>query len=171
MLGSIRGFTLTEVILALAVLSIGLSIATPAMRQTIHGQQLRQASIDLGMALTRARQEAIMRRRPVVLDNQDGEWSSGWRIFVDHNGNGALDADEPILKIGDAIAKGVRISGNTPVRRYIRYTPTGRTRLQSGALQAGTISLCHESGKQAIRRLVLAASGRVRTEIGAAGSC
>jgi len=171
MLGSQRGFTLTEAMLALALLSMTLGIGVPAIRQMIHGQQLRQATIDLGMALILTRQEAIMRRQAVVLDNLDGEWSSGWRAFVDHNGNGAFDTGEQVLKSSDTIADGVRINGNTPVSRYVRYTPTGRTRLQSGGFQAGTITLCHESGRQAIRRLVLAPSGRLRTETGAAGSC
>lgn len=171
MFGSSRGFTLLEAMFALALLSLLLGVAIPAARQMMHGQQLRQASIDLGMALILARQASIMRRQPVVLDNVDGEWSSGWRVFVDLNGNGALDSVEPVLKRGDRIAAGVRITGNSPVSRYVRYTPTGRAKLQSGAFQAGTITLCHRDGQQAVRKLVLSATGRLRTLKEAAGTC
>lgn len=171
MFGSNRGFTLIEAMLVLVLLSLLLGIAVPAARQMINGQQLRQASIDLSMALILARQESIMRRQLVVLDNEDGEWSSGWLVFVDQNGSGVLDTGELVLKRGDAIATGVRISGNTPVSRYIRYTPTGEAKMQSGAFQAGTITLCHADGEQAIRKLVLSATGRLRTVKEAAGSC
>lgn len=171
MLGSHRGFTLIEAMLALAILSTILGIGVPAVRQMIHGQQLRKASIDLGMALILTRQEAIMRRQAVLLERLNGDWSHGWRIFVDDNGNGSFDSGELVLKTGDAIAAGVRITGNTPVSRYVRYTPTGEAKMQNGAFQAGTITLCHSDGQQAVRKLVLSATGRLRTIREDAGSC
>ncbi|MNO01291.1 hypothetical protein D3C81_2213950 [compost metagenome] len=76
-----------------------------------------------------------------------------------------------MLQTNDSIAEGVQIVGNAPVSRYVRYTPTGDAKMQSGAFQAGTISLCHESGMQAVRRLVISATGRLRTVIEAVGGC
>lgn len=171
MLGSNRGFTLIETMLAIALLSMILGIAVPAVRQMIHSQQLRQATVDLGMALIRARQEAIMRKQAVIIDNQDGEWRSGWHVFVDGDGDGAFDTGELVLKTSDPIANGVRIAGNTHVRRYVRYTPTGDAKMANGAFQAGTITLCHNDGQQQVRQLVLSATGRLRTVKEAAGSC
>lgn len=166
-----RGFTLLEAMAVLALLAILAGVATPSLGRMIHAQQLRAASIELATALSAARHAAIARRQPVLVDNGDGDWTSGWRVFVDHNGNGVHDGDEPILRQGARTAAGVRISGNTPVSRYVRYTPTGRAKLLGGAFQAGTISLCHVDGEQAVRRLVLSASGRLRTQQAAAGSC
>lgn len=171
MLGSIRGFTLIETMLTLALVSIFLGVAIPSVRQMIHGQQLRQASIDLGMALLLARQEAIMRRRPVILDNPDGNWGSGWRVFVDQNADGDFDPGEILLLTGAPSAQDVKIYGNTPVSHYVRYMPTGEAKLQSGAFQAGTITLCHSDGRQQVRQLILSATGRLRTATEDAGSC
>lgn len=171
MLGSNRGFTLIEAMLALALLSMILGIAVPAVRQAIHSQQLRQASVDLGTALIRARQEAIMRKRAVVLDNQNGEWHSGWHIFVDEDNDGVFDSGEQVLRTGDAVASGIRIIGNIHVSRYVRYTPTGETKMVNGAFQAGTITLCHEDGQQQHRKLIISATGRLRTARENGGSC
>jgi len=171
MLTRTRGFTLIEAMLVLALLATLTSIATPAFARMINAQQLRAASIELATALSMARHAAIARRQPVLVDNGDGDWTSGWRVFVDHNGNGVHDGDEPILRQGARTAVGVRISGNTPVSRYVRYTPTGRAKLLGGAFQAGTITLCHEDGQQQVRKLVLSASGRLRTLKEMAGSC
>lgn len=92
-------------------------------------------------------------------------------LFVDENGNGKHDEEEPLLKVSGSTPKGIRVSGNTPVRQYVRYVPTGRTRLMGGAFQAGTITLCHEGGQHPVRRLIISATGRLRTERGKADSC
>ena len=112
-----------------------------------------------------------MRKRPVMLANEDGEWSSGWVVFADQNGNGIADTGELVLRRGTASTTGIHITGNTPVSRYVRYTPTGETRMQNGGLQAGTITLCHSDGQQAVRKLVISATGRLRTVKEAVGSC
>lgn len=166
-----QGYTLIETALVLALISLLLSVGTPALLQMLHGQQLRAASIDLAMALTLARQEAIMRKHPVLVANKNSNWAEGWQVFVDLNSNGTFDAGEPVIREGDAIAHGLRISGNALVKSYVRYMPNGLAKMQNGAFQAGTITLCHTDGEQAIRRLVLSATGRLRTFKDAAGSC
>lgn len=166
-----RGFTLIEALVVLALLAILGNLAGPGLSQLIHAQQVRSASIELASTLIHARQEAITRQRPVIVDNLDGNWASGWKLFVDLDGDGTPDSDEPVLHVSTGSTGGVRISGNTPVSRYVRYTPTGEAKLQSGAFQAGTITLCHNDGQQAVRKLVLSATGRLRTVREDAGSC
>ena len=60
-----------------------------------------------------------------------------------------------------------------PVARYVSYNALGSTRLVSGALQAGTFTVCTVqpgSGTES-RQVVLAVTGRVRLQSGAAGVC
>jgi len=166
-----HGFTLLETLVVLALLAILSSLAAPGLTQILHGQQVRRASIDLAMAFILAKQEAITRQRPVIVESRDNDWDKGWKVFVDLDGDGGLDDGESVLRSSDSSADGVRISGNTPVSRYVRYMPTGEAKLQSGGFQAGTITLCHSDGQQAVRKLVLSPSGRMRTVTEAAGSC
>lgn len=171
MFAQVRGFTLIEAMLAMALLAVLAGLAAPALTQLRHAQQVRVASIDLASAFVLAREEAITRRQAVLVVSQDGEWSKGWRIFVDLDADGSHDDGEPLLYVGAARGTGVRISGNAPVSRYVRYTPSGEARLLSGAFQAGTLTVCHASGQQPLRRLVLSASGRLRIAKGDAGAC
>lgn len=171
MFARVRGFTLIEAMLAMALLAVLAGLAAPALTQLRHAQQVRVASIDLASAFVLAREEAITRRQAVLVVSQDGEWSKGWRIFVDLDADGRHDDGEPLLYVGAARGAGVRIGGNAPVSRYVRYTPSGEARLLSGAFQAGTLTVCHESGRQPLRRLVLSASGRLRIAKGEAGTC
>lgn len=166
-----RGFTLLELLVSLTLLAILSGLAAPGLTQMRHSQQVQHASIDLATAFILARQEAITRQRPVIIDNLDDDWANGWQIFVDQDDDGGLDNSDPILLTSDSIARGVSISGNTPVSRYVRYVPTGEAQMQNGAFQAGTITLCHADGEQAIRKLVLSATGRLRTVKEAVGSC
>ena len=157
-----HGFTLVELLTSLGILALLTTVGVPGAQQFIGNQQLVSASNTLAANLSLARSESIKRRQPVLVDNVDGDWASGWRVFVDLNNNGQLDEDEPLLRQEQSLPKGVIAKGNTPVSRYVRYTPLGNAKLLGGGFQAGTLTLCHATGKQAIRRLVLSASGRLR---------
>lgn len=157
-----RAFTLSEMLSTLAITAVLLGVALPGAQNLVHNQQLISASNTLIASLALARSEAIKRRLPVLVDNIDGSWESGWRVFADVNSNGQYEDGEPQLLQAAAFASGVIAKGNTPVRRYIRYTPSGGSKLIGGGFQAGTLTLCHATGTQAVRRLVLSASGRVR---------
>ncbi len=168
---NVYGFTLVELLTSLGILTLLATIGVPATQQFVGNQQLVSASNMLAANLSLARSESIKRRQPVLIDNADGDWASGWRVFVDLNNNGQLDDGELLLRQEQSLPKGVIAKGNTPVRRYIRYTPLGNAKLLGGAFQAGTLTLCHTSGTQAVRRLVLSASGRLRRERGEPGPC
>lgn len=171
MLNYARGFTLIEALIVLALLSLLIGMGAPALTHLLQSQQLRTASQNLASSFTLARQASITQRRPALIDNIDGRWENGWRVFVDANSNGIFDSGEHELQRYGPLPAGIRVAANSPVRLYIRYTPTGQAKLRSGAFQAGTLTLCHENGQHAVRHLILSATGRLRREKGAAGPC
>lgn len=171
MLTPTRGFTLIEMLVALAVIALLCAIAPPALSNLIEGQQLKTAETNLAAALTYARTESIKRQRPVLVIATGSDWALGWRVFADLNNNGQLDGSEPALLEATASLAGTVIRGNSPVRSYVRYTPTGGAKMLSGAFQAGAISICHQSGAHPVRKLIVSATGRLRRMRGPIGSC
>ncbi|MDH4570667.1 prepilin-type N-terminal cleavage/methylation domain-containing protein [Pseudomonas sp. BN414] len=166
-----RAFTLIETLFTLAIIGICFSFGLPALSELVHTQQVHSASQDLSTSFVLARHESITRGIAVLVDNQDGDWSTGWWVYADQNGNGRWDESDPLIRQIGPQPAGVVIKGNSPVRRYIRYTPTGRAIMQGGAFQAGTLTLCHTDGKSDVRKLVINAAGRVRRTKQPPGSC
>lgn len=166
-----RGFTLIEVMLTLAIIVVLSTISLPALSNWLAGQQLKTTESHLSAAISYARSESIKRQRPVLVIPTENNWARGWRVFADLNDNGLLDESEPVILEADAPSASTVIHGNRPVRSYIRYTPDGSAKMQSGAFQAGTISICHQQGSQPIRQLIISATGRLRHSRGPAGSC
>lgn len=166
-----QGLTLVELLVSLTVLSILLGMGIPAFTQFIDSQRLANATTQLQTALMFARTEALKGHVPVMLDNGDRDWTTGWRIYKDSNNNGVLDPGEPVSSESAGLPSGVVVTSNLTEPRYVRYTPSGRALRLGGAFLAGTLTLCHVSGEQPIRKLVINAAGRVRLQKLAAGTC
>jgi type IV fimbrial biogenesis protein FimT len=163
-------FTLVECVVALAIAGIVFAIALPSFQDWLGAYRLNNHARHLAESMTRARTEAIRRGHRVALCKSSdgrqcddaGSWEHGFVIFADVNDNGRIDADEPLLEIGESAPPGVRVTANRPVDDYVSYTSVGHARMLNGALQMGTLTLCLR-GQRAVE-VVLAASGRARIE-------
>lgn len=178
--GRQRGWSLAEMLVAVAIALVLLTLAVPAMGRWLDRWQLDTAVHAVLSDLALIRSEAIRRGGLVVMctaaetasacdDTLD--WSSGCLLFVDLNGNARRDADEPIVRHGERLPGGWVLKGNTPVRRYVAYHASGRTRQVSGALQMGTFTLCKPGSGMNGRQIVISASGRPRVQSAAANAC
>lgn len=166
------GFTLVEALVVLAMASILAVVAVPSFDALRRSSSLAAASNEMLAALHLARSEAIKRGvRTVVCVSPDGVdcatgggWQQGWLVFHDPNNNALHEPGEPALWERAALPGQLRVTGNTPVVRYVSYTPVGDTRQTSGAYQIGTITLCHrdDPGGPA-RQIVISSTGRPRT--------
>lgn len=102
MLERSRGFTLVELMVTIAILSILLGIALPDFRQMLSSERVRSANSDMFSALILARSEAIKRNSTVtVVPNATG-WSGGWTVVVGGNTvqtQNALNADVAVTQM------------------------------------------------------------------------
>ena len=98
----------------MSILAILLVIASPGLASLTSANALSSAQSELAAAMMMARGEAMKRGEPVGLTAAapvaGTEFTGGWTVFVDSNGNGVLDAGETIVRQQPAYRTDVRIS-------------------------------------------------------------
>ena len=163
MLRSIRGFTLIEALIALAVTGFLLAVAVPAWSGALEAAHATSARAVLLDSLTRSISHAALTGSEVVLCPGDAsgcrtsiDWSRGWIAYADIDGDRRRDANETLLYSQPALTG----------RVHLRST-LGRTRLvfQPNGGNAGsnvTFTLCDGRGAARAATLVLANDGRLR---------
>jgi type IV fimbrial biogenesis protein FimT len=101
-----RGFTLTEMLVVIAIVTIMLSIAVPSYKYISNSYRMAGEVNGLLGDAQFARSEAIKEGQQVVLCTSTTQtscagvttWQSGWIVCVDLNNNGTCDAGEPVLR-------------------------------------------------------------------------
>lgn len=73
-LSHVVGFTLIELMVAITIVGILLSVGLPAMRDMLLNQKLRTAASDMHLSLMFARSEAIKRNANIVVANNGAGW-------------------------------------------------------------------------------------------------
>lgn len=106
----------------MSILGVMLAIASPGLASLTSANALSSAQSELAAAMMLARGEALKRGAPVGLAAtspvRGAEFSNGWTIFVDANGNGAFDSGEQVVREQPPFKGDVRIvtgSGATVV--------------------------------------------------------
>jgi len=154
-----NGFTIIELMLAIAVAGILLVIAIPSFNGLLQGKQLVGQASEVSSALSYARSEAIARANDVIIcsstdgasckDADVGNWSTGWIIFTgpaDGNGDPASAAN--ILKIEGDLYGEVSLNAldsNNVVVGAVTFNYQG----ESGADSLVTFNLCAENADEA----------------------
>ena len=168
----LKGFTLIEAMIVLLVAAILLAMAIPAWSSATaaaHNGATRGALAST--VLDAVRHSALMGTEVVLCPVTSGhqcsgsiDWSDGWIVFADLNGNRVRDPHETVVSQAPALQGGVRLR-----------TTTGRTKLvfQPNGGNAGsnvTFTLCDKRGVAKASTLVLANDGRLRQGIPSAAA-
>lgn len=145
------GFTLVEMIVAVAILAVGTAFAVPAFANLVASQRLTAAANDVVSVFHQARTAAIAGRSRVVVCPADEEddciIASDWRraiSFVDENRNGLRDSGDRIVGRWDFMDTPVRMARSAgPTSGRVAIGATGL--ILPGAGGAGTqLRLCDD---------------------------
>lgn len=156
-----KGFSLIELLVALAVLAIALSLAAPGFGHLLEEHRLQVATQELQGALSQARTTAVLTGQPISLAARDGNWAKGWILFVDSDNNGIRDPTEQLLATHAALSP-ITVIPDSTSRRYVHYMPGGYSIQPSGAFHSGHFVLC--ASTQSASRIVINRAGRIRRE-------
>src|SRR5258706_12058354 len=87
-----RGFTLIELMSVAAVAAILIAVGAPPLGEFMADQRVRSTASDIAAEIAFARAKAIENSRRAYLERTGEEWRNGWRVYLDLNNNGGLDA-------------------------------------------------------------------------------
>ena len=159
------GFSLVEALTVLAIATLLLLIGVPSYAGLVESQRASSAMHLLTAHMASARSTAITYRIPTVVCpsdraggcRRDGDWSQGWLMFFDADGNRQPDSRQDILRDENApIHPSLRIVSSAG-RTQLRYLPDGRS--------AGSnlrVRLCRED--RLLAQVIVNNTGRVRSE-------
>ena len=123
------GFTLVELVTVVAVVAVLAAIALPSFQGTMRSNRVATSTNEMIATLAFARTEAIRSTRfSSVCGSQagtacDGEWTQGWMVFADRNGDGLLDADDTVLRFGQGHPT---LSVENPTDDVVTFDARGR---------------------------------------------
>lgn len=142
-----HGFTLVELMLALAIASVMMAIGIPSFQSTIKNNRLTVATNETIGAFNFARTEAFRRGNRVHI--AEGENNVGWVVWIDADNDNAWDEGEEIRLWSD-FPDGVTVD---KVNAFIAFDPSGL------ANQNETITICDDRNGEDGSQLSLLLSG------------
>ena len=147
--------------IVLVILSILMAFAVPNFNNLIISNQMASYLSDFADALRRAKIESSAKLKWVTIcvrngnacsNGNKGTWSDGWLVFVDNDGDAAVDSGDRILYQQQALGREITFKGTVKgtgnAMRRITFTPSGHTQLT----QEAEMIMCDQSG--ALRRRI-----------------
>lgn len=171
---SLRGFTIIELMMAIALIAIVASLAAPSFLSTIRANRTVTANNELISAMALARSEAIKRgTRVTACPTADqatcaaaGGWEQGWMVFVDATTAGTVDVGDVVLRVWDPIVNGTTIRAAGSFSNFVSFVASGEARATPNNFDS--FYVCDSEGDAANGRTInVAALGYAKTEKGA----
>jgi type IV fimbrial biogenesis protein FimT len=167
-----RGLTLIELMVTVALVAILLSLAVPSMTTFQRNAELTTFSNSMIASINTAKTEAMKRGSYAVITPADNvDWKSGLKAFVNTNRDGVYDASrDTIIFTRDPTPAYLTITPNGSASAsppYIMFDASGFSKLKNGAFGALTMSVArNDVGSGSInnetRLLIVSSTGRVR---------
>jgi type IV fimbrial biogenesis protein FimT len=163
---STRGVTLIELMVAVALAAILLTVVLPSYKTVIENNSLSTNLNMLVSSLNFARSEGVKRGKRVSLcKSDDGNdcggagYETGWIVFVEEatSRDGVRQVGtEELIRVQDELKVGYTLRGNNNFVNFISFLPSGE------ATNMGRFVLCKDSDLKKSRVIFIIRTGRAR---------
>jgi len=158
-----RGFTLIEVMFAVAIVAVLCAVSMPSLAALMSSTRAHSTQNTLVTALNTARMTAVSRQSEIVLcpssdqSNCDNTfwWQQGWIVFEDLDHDGKRTSNEPILSVTQSQPH--MAIATTAGREHVTYRTDG-----SATGTNLTFTLCDRRGPKHASTVVINNAGRAR---------
>lgn len=163
----IDGFTLLELLAALAIVALLATLASPSFQETLLNARRTEVLNALIRSLHLARIESLRAGRAAVVCPVDDaglctgrseNWTRGWRVFVNRVGRdpSVLDDEDDMLLTRDGAGDAARSGRLNANRDAFIYRPFNRRSTN------GTLIYCDRRGARSARAITVSHTGRPR---------
>ena len=146
-----NGFSLIELMVALAVLVILVTVAYPSLQSVTNSNRLTAAANESMAMLQNARLEAIRNNRRTVACLSanpqaaapacSANGATGWIVFLDGDRNGQFSAGERLLRV-TTMPTGIQLRSSAKFAGLASFRSDGLARDAAGALLNATVDMC-----------------------------
>jgi type IV fimbrial biogenesis protein FimT len=160
------GLSVIDLLIGLAVLAIVVLIAVPGSTWLMGHYRLKVVSDDLVSSLFLAKNEALKRASTVrVCPSEngrscrtDGDWSRGWLVYSDGNGDGKVQ-DIELLEVFEAPVGHVHIVASGAALKDAGFNATGLVRDNGSAV--GEFVVCTDNASAEPKTILIDSDGWV----------
>jgi type IV fimbrial biogenesis protein FimT len=175
-----HGFTLIELMIAVGLTGLLLSMAVPALDIFVSNARQTGAINDFVSTIHQARSTAVTTNiRVTICPSASGNdceavgWNAGWIMFSDPDSNRRVGADETVLSAKGPV-DGLTIQ-SSQFGTFMMYRPNGRVMNASLNGSSGAFTVCDNRGASHAKVMIIDLSGRPRLSTtmpdGASPSC
>ncbi len=161
-----RGFTLVELMVALAIAAILITLTMPSFQSSIEKNRISSINDKLVFTLQFARSEAVVRGKSITVCRSDdqascsGSWDDGWIVFVDEDADRTIDGDDTLLRVSEAVPVNYDVALDSSPTTSFQFDKNGF------APEDGTFHVCGPSDEDGdARGLLIRASGSMRQAV------
>lgn len=154
----LKGFTLIEMMVTVAILAIILGIGVPSFQTLIERNRVSSAGNKLFTALTTARSEAIRRGQNVTITRTGNSWAEGWSIA----------AGNTPLRFENALSNGIGITSTNGITSVV-FGVNGRVTTPANGY--AMFKVCFTGSTVNAREIAISEIGHIQSRVASTTGC